>query len=66
MSLRNRDYSGNLNRKQQIDIFGEVALEGTIARSVVTNNRILILYDTTEGTGGVGRIECHNVHTFVP
>ena len=28
--------------------------------------RILILYDTTEGTGAVGRIECHNAHTFFP
>jgi len=24
------------------------------------------MYDTTESTGAVGRIEYHNVHTFIP
>jgi len=33
-----------------------------ICRNRQQNECILILYDTTEGTEDVGRIECHNVH----
>jgi hypothetical protein len=32
-----RDYSGKKKKKQQIDICGELVLEGTIDRNVVTH-----------------------------
>jgi hypothetical protein len=51
--------------KEQIDLCGELALEGTMARTVVhrqQNECILILNDTTKGTVAEGRVECHNVH----
>jgi len=36
MILRNSYYSGNSNTKQQINLCGELALEGNMGRTIVT------------------------------
>ena len=67
MSLRNRDFSGNWNTKQQIDLCEQLGLGGAMDRTVVTQTTERMDPNTVwyyRGPSAVGRIECHNVQTF--
>ena len=68
INLKKKEYSENWTTRQQIDLCGELAFAWTTDRTEVTQRTewmyLLILYDTTERTGYVGRMDCHKLHTF--